>query len=76
IASNASSLPEVGGDAALYARPNDAASWAQLIDRVWTDSELRSSLRGKGFKQAARFKWATMARETAEIYRAVNRTPD
>jgi glycosyltransferase involved in cell wall biosynthesis len=76
IASNASSLPEVGGEAALYARPNDPASWAQLIDRVWTDAELRASLREKGFKQAAKFKWATMARETAEVYRAVNRTTD
>jgi glycosyltransferase involved in cell wall biosynthesis len=74
IASNAASLPEVGGDAALYARPNDAASWAQLIDRVWNDDELRSSLREKGLKQAAKFKWQTMARETAEVYRAVSRT--
>jgi len=76
IASNTSSLPEVGGDAALYARPTDPASWAQLIDRVWGDAELQSSLREKGFKQAAKFKWQTMARETAEVYRAVSRTKD
>ncbi len=76
IASNTSSLPEVGGDAALYARPTDPASWAQLIDRVWGDAELQSSLREKGFKQAAKFKWQTMARETAEVYRAVSRTAD
>jgi glycosyltransferase involved in cell wall biosynthesis len=76
IASNTSSLPEVGGDAALYARPNDPASWAQLIDRVWGDDELRASLREKGFKQAAKFKWATMARETAEVYRGLSRTTD
>ena len=76
IASNRSSLPEVGGDAALYARPNDPASWAHLIDRVWNDDELRASLRERGFKQAAKFKWSTMARETAEIYRAVSRTPN
>ncbi|MBI5565095.1 MAG: glycosyltransferase family 4 protein [Chloroflexi bacterium] len=76
IASNASSLPEVGGAAALYARPNDPASWAQLIDRVWGEAELQASLREKGLKQAAQFKWATMARETAEVYRAVSRTTD
>ena len=76
IASNTSSLPEVGGDAALYARPDDGASWAQLIDRVTSDAELRSALREKGFKQAAKFKWGTMARETAEIYRMISRTPD
>lgn len=76
IASNTSSLPEVGGEAALYARPTDPASWAQLIDRVWGDAELQSALREKGFKQAAKFKWQTMARETAEVYRAVSRTTD
>lgn len=76
IASNTSSLPEVGGDAALYARPTDPASWAQLIDRVCDDAELRSALREKGFKQAAKFKWSNMARETAEVYRAVSRTTD
>jgi glycosyltransferase involved in cell wall biosynthesis len=76
IASNAASLPEVGGDAALYARPTDPASWAMLIYRVWDDAELQSSLREKGFKQAAKFKWQTMARETAEVYRAVCRTPN
>ena len=70
IASNTSSLPEVGGEAALYAPPDDPARWARLIDRVWGDDHLRSSLREKGFKQAAKFKWATMARETAEVYRA------
>ncbi len=70
IASNRSSLPEVGGDAALYARPNDPASWAHLIELVWNDDELKASLRERGFKQAAKFKWSTMARETAEVYRA------
>ncbi|MFN8597400.1 MAG: glycosyltransferase family 1 protein [Anaerolineae bacterium] len=76
VASNTSSLPEVGGEAALYARPDDVRSWAQLIDRVLSDAELRASLRDKGFKQAAKFKWSTMARETAEVYRAVSRTSD
>lgn len=69
IASNASSLPEVGGDAALYARPGDVRSWINLLDLVTSDADLRSTLREKGFKQAAKFKWATMARETVEVYR-------
>ncbi len=71
IASNTSSLPEVGGSAALYARPDDAASWAQLIDRVWADDELRSTLRERGRAQAARFSWQTMAEETRQVYAEV-----
>lgn len=71
IASNTSSLPEVGGDAALYARPDDVAGWAQLIDRVWDDDELRSALRDRGRAQAARFAWQAMAEETRQVYRQV-----
>ena len=75
VASNTSSLPEVGGDAALYARPDDVRSWINLLDRVTSDAALRSTLRDKGFQQAAKFRWATMARETAEVYRAAVERP-
>ncbi len=71
VASNTSSLPEVGGDAALYAPLNDVRAWCELIDRVVNDVELRSSLREKGSRQAAKFKRETMARETMEMYRLV-----
>ncbi len=71
IASNASSLPEIGGDAALYAPPDDAAAWAEVIGRVLIDAELRTALRGKGLRQAARFRWDVAARHTAEVYASV-----
>jgi glycosyltransferase involved in cell wall biosynthesis len=71
IASNTSSLPEVGGDAALYAWPDDVRSWIAIIDRMWDDPQLRAALREKGFRQAANFRWDTMARETMKVYRQV-----
>jgi glycosyltransferase involved in cell wall biosynthesis len=71
VASNTSSLPEVGGEAVLYARPDDARSWINLLDRVRDDAELRSSLRERGLRQAAKFTWAEAARQTAAVYRRV-----
>jgi glycosyltransferase involved in cell wall biosynthesis len=68
VASNTASLPEVGGEAALYARPDDVRSWINLLDRVTRDADLRSAMREKGFKQAAKFKWEKMARETVKVY--------
>jgi glycosyltransferase involved in cell wall biosynthesis len=70
VSSNASSLPEVGGDAVLYAWPDDVRSWINLLDLVREDTELRSSLRAKGLRQATKFRWEEAARQTAEIYRA------
>ncbi|HEY4691268.1 MAG TPA: glycosyltransferase family 1 protein [Anaerolineae bacterium] len=68
IASDTSSLPEVGGDAALYAPPDDPSAWVQALNRVLTDESLRASMREKGLKQAARFRWDIAAHQTAEVY--------
>ena len=76
VASNTSSLPEVGGDAALYASPDDPAAWAELIGRVVDDPALRRSMREKGLRQAAKFRWDTAARQTTEVYeQAARREP-
>ena len=71
IASNASSLPEVGGDAVLYAPPDDVRTWVEAIHRVLEDEALRVSLREKGLRQAAKFRWDIAARQTAEVYSEV-----
>jgi glycosyltransferase involved in cell wall biosynthesis len=68
IASDASSLPEVGGEAALYASLDDPRAWAESIDRVMRDAALRASMREKGLRQAAKFRWDMAARQTAEVY--------
>jgi glycosyltransferase involved in cell wall biosynthesis len=72
VASNAASLREVGGDAALYAWHDDVRSWIRLLTLALDDAELRGWLREKGFTQAAKFRWETMARKTAQVYRQVH----
>jgi glycosyltransferase involved in cell wall biosynthesis len=67
--SNASSLPEVGGDAVLYFDPTDVGAIARAIARLLQDSALRERLRLVGPERARMFTWEQTARATVESYR-------
>ena len=67
--SNATSLPEVAGDAALYFDPEDTDAIAAAIERLLEDEGLRNRLRKAGPVQAAKFSWARTADGTLESYR-------
>jgi glycosyltransferase involved in cell wall biosynthesis len=69
VCSDASSLPEVAGDAALLVAPEDAAGWTAALRRVLSDGTLRSEMRARGLRQAARFSWDKTARQTLAVYR-------
>lgn len=69
ICSNAGSLPEVAGDAALLMAPDDTEAWAAAMYRLLQDTELRADLRARGLRQAARFSWEKAACETLAVYR-------
>jgi glycosyltransferase involved in cell wall biosynthesis len=71
VCSNSSSLPEVGGNAALYVNPQDADGWAAALTRVLGESELRSEMRQKGLAQSAGFTWERTARSMLSIYERV-----
>ena len=71
ISSNASSLPEATGDAALLADPSDIDGFARHLEQVLADSTVRRKLREKGLTQAAQFTWDRTARETVRVYRRV-----
>jgi glycosyltransferase involved in cell wall biosynthesis len=68
ICSNATSLPEVAGDAALQIDPNDADGWADGIVKVLSDEVLMEKMRNDGLKRAQEFSWEKTARQTREIY--------
>ena len=69
IASNASSLPEAVGDAAVTIEPEDVSGLAQAMQRVWDDEALRVKLSQHGIARAGRFTWDATARATVESYR-------
>lgn len=68
IASQASSIPEVTGTAALAFDPADVTALAHQLDRVLSDPELAESLRQAGFAQASLFSVQRGIAETLALY--------
>lgn len=69
--SRVTSLPEAGGDAALYFDPHDVGSIARALERLLSEPELAAELSRRGPLHAARFTWERAARETLAIYRRI-----
>lgn len=67
VCSNASSLPEVAGDAAVLLPPENPLRWAAAMSRILHQPEVANDLRQKGFAQAKKFSWQQAAKETLEV---------
>jgi glycosyltransferase involved in cell wall biosynthesis len=68
VCSEASSLPELGGEAARYFDPYQVEAMVDAIQMVWTSEELQAEMRKAGLEQAAKFSWDQTAEETREVY--------
>ena len=71
ISSNASCLPEVYGDAALYFNPNDVDDLVSCLETFIKDQELRSGMSTRGYLQARKYSWQQMAKETLSVYKQI-----
>lgn len=69
ISSNASCLPEVYGDAALFFNPSDVDDLVSCLETFIKDPELRSQMATKGYLQARKYSWQKMAKETLTVYK-------
>ena len=67
ITSNVSSLPEAGGDAAIYFDPNNADDIKEKIEKVISNPKLREDLIEKGKLQIKKFSWEKTAKETLKV---------
>lgn len=74
VSSNASCLPEVYGDAALYFNPNDTDDLVSCLESLIKDQELRSGMSTKGYLQARKYSWQKMAKETLIVYKQISTT--
>ena len=67
VASAASSLPEVVGDAGLSIDPFDVPAWTTALTRVLDDEILHSHLRQAGLARAATFTWGKTAQQWLSV---------
>jgi glycosyltransferase involved in cell wall biosynthesis len=66
--SDATSLPEVAGEAALYFDPLDTGGIAEAIATLLRDADFRVRLAAAGRERAAGFSWRRAAAETLACY--------
>jgi glycosyltransferase involved in cell wall biosynthesis len=76
ITSNRSSLPEVVGDAALLVDPEDTATMAVAIHRLFTDDALAHAHSALGLERAKLFTWERTARLVQAILHTVMDRPN
>jgi glycosyltransferase involved in cell wall biosynthesis len=69
--SNVSSLPEIGGDAAVYFDPHSITDMRLAIERVITSGDLQKELADKGREKVKKFSWKKCASETAGVYKGL-----
>jgi glycosyltransferase involved in cell wall biosynthesis len=71
VSSNATSLPEVVGDAAVLADPYDIQAWADAMTRVLDDFALRDDLRRRAAARVKIYSWEQSARDLLRVYQEV-----
>ncbi|MGQ0603952.1 MAG: glycosyltransferase family 4 protein, partial [Anaerolineales bacterium] len=71
IASNASSLPDVVGEAGLLLAPKDVRAWVEALSGVLVNPALRDDLRARGLRRAQSFTWQAAAQKTLAVYQSL-----
>jgi glycosyltransferase involved in cell wall biosynthesis len=74
VAAHASCLPEILGDAAIWADPLSVGSIAAGLRSALEDEKVRTEAIAKGLSRAEQFSWEKMALETVKVYREVGRS--
>jgi glycosyltransferase involved in cell wall biosynthesis len=70
VCSTAGALPEVAGDAALLADPDDHPAFTAHLRRIIDEPECAAALRARGRARVAAFTWVTSARATLRVITA------
>ena len=71
VCSNAGSLPETVGEAALTAAPDDEAMLAAHALRILDDAAVAADLRARGRVRAAAFSTECLGRELVSVYASI-----
>ncbi|ESZ67744.1 glycosyl transferase [Mesorhizobium sp. L103C119B0] len=76
VMSDRASLPEIGGDAVLYAAPDNADAWFDCFMRLQQNEGLRRDLSSRGRARAARFSWTASAQRYLELMACADGVPE
>ena len=68
VTSNLSSIPELGGDAVLYADPRDPCAIASQVVEAVESSAVRERMIKRGLARAREFTWRRTAEQTLRVY--------
>lgn len=71
VCSHVSSIPEVGGDAALYAERQAGEAYAERLVALF-DADFNAEIRRKSLENAEKFSWQRCFAETAAVYRQLS----
>jgi alpha-1,3-rhamnosyl/mannosyltransferase len=71
VCSNAASLPEAAGDAALLVDARSSEALESALRRVVSDSSLAADLRARGLARAREMSWSASARRLRAVYREI-----
>jgi glycosyltransferase involved in cell wall biosynthesis len=72
ITSNISSLPELGGDAALLVEPGSVAELHAALERMLSSPDLRAQLSANGLKRASQFQWEVCAQRSWQFFERIH----
>jgi glycosyltransferase involved in cell wall biosynthesis len=73
VTSNATSLPEVVGDAGIMLSPNDEDGLCQTMLQIYNDQELRNKFSVLGLSRAKQFSWERCANEYVEVFKKITK---
>jgi glycosyltransferase involved in cell wall biosynthesis len=71
LASRSGALPWVLRDAGALAAPEDPAAWAEAINQLVADEQIRNQLVERGLRRAHSFSWPSIAKAHSRLYQEV-----
>lgn len=71
IATTGGAVPEICGDAALYADPSDRSAWRAALTRMVSETNLRNDLSARGRARATHYTWHDAAGQMLDTITAL-----
>lgn len=71
LSSDQASLPEILGDAAWYFNPKNSQELLSLMEKIYTNNNLRQELVSKGLAQIKKYSWWECATATVKAYEKI-----